>query len=173
MTSHQRGWFIITSLLTWLVFLLMFWVSLLELFLSLIDPSFASIYFSYPSIIYGVGDIQPACSHCTPQLANHAAFVISTIWTDTDLSHSPFLSHLDREIALEGWEETAICQGHRLHCAICHGVRVWLAGIVLTVSAQSQIFNYASHTLHTMEVMLGLKEKGWDRERGREAKDTI
>lgn len=124
MTSHQRGWFIITSLLTGLVFLLMFWVSLLELFLSLIDPSFASISFSYPSIIYGVADIQPACSHCTPQLANHAAFVISTIWTDTAFSHSPFLSRLDREIALEGWGETAICQGHRLHCAICHGVRL-------------------------------------------------
>lgn len=37
---------------------------------------------------YGVEDIQPACSHCIPQLANHAAFVISTIWTDTAFSLS-------------------------------------------------------------------------------------
>lgn len=52
-------------------------------------------------------------------------------------------------------------------------MRVWPAGIVLTVSAQSQIFNYASRTLHMMEVMLGVKERGYDRERGREAKDSI
>lgn len=124
MTSHQRGWHIITSLLTGLVFLLMFWVSLLELFLSLIDPSFASISFHIRVSFMELQTYNLPSSHCTPQLANHAAFVISTIWTDKALSHSPFLSHLDREIALEGWGETAICQGHRLHCAICHGVRL-------------------------------------------------
>lgn len=88
MTSHQWGWFIITSLLTGLVFLLMFWVSLLKLFLSLIDQRFASFSFFISEHHYGVADIQPACSHCIPQLANHAAFVISTIWTDTAFSLS-------------------------------------------------------------------------------------
>lgn len=46
-------------------------------------------------------------------------------------------------------------------------MRVWPAGIVLTVSAQSQIFDYARDT---MEVMEGVKERRWEREKeeGRE-----
>lgn len=90
-------------------------------------PKFCILLFFISEHHYGVVDIQPACSHCIPQLANHAAFVISTILDRQrflSLTLSSFLSHLDWEIALEGWRETAICQGHRLHCAICHRVRL-------------------------------------------------
>jgi len=87
MTSHQWDWFIITSLLTGLVFNLMFWVSLLGIFPAFDRPKFC-ILLIFISEHHLWSCRQPACSHCIPQLANHAAFVISTIWSVTALSRS-------------------------------------------------------------------------------------